>query len=124
MADIDWSSWAQRSMHPMVSVHDEDGKYIWASKASKGLLGRPPEDIIGTNAYEYFHPRDLDAITRGHATNRAGDGESTVVYRVRNGNGWRWVETTSHTEIAPDGERRIVAVTRRLKKRPWKARVE
>ena len=43
----------------MVSAHAPDGTYRYVSAASKELLGYEPEELLGTSAYDHFHPEDV-----------------------------------------------------------------
>jgi PAS domain S-box-containing protein len=100
----------------MISCHGLDGRYLYASQAAQALLGYPPRELVGRQAYELFHPEDVARIRASHETMLdTGEGRA-VTYRLRHRDGrYVWVETTSR--IADDGvgrgpERQIVAVTR------------
>ena len=87
------------SLGDMVSVHDPEGRYVYVSSAAHALLGYSPRELIGTSAYEHFHPHDAAAVRRAHdelLSDPAGLG--TVVYRVRRADGHHiWFETVSRT---------------------------
>ncbi|MFL5844500.1 MAG: PAS domain-containing protein [Solirubrobacteraceae bacterium] len=40
----------------MVSAHDPDGRYLYASSAAKDLLGYEPHQLVGRSAYASFIP--------------------------------------------------------------------
>lgn len=93
-----------------LSVHDREGRYLWASPAFHPLLGVEPEDLVGRDAYELFHPEDLAAIQVSHETVVTRPTSFTVQYRIRKADRtYRWVETSSRSV---DAEQVIVSVTR------------
>jgi PAS domain S-box-containing protein len=46
----------------MISQHDAEGRYVYASPACERLLGYSQQELIGVNAYSLFHPADLEKI--------------------------------------------------------------
>jgi len=46
----------------MISCHKPDGTYLYASEASKELIGYRPDELIGQNAFENMHPDDKDRL--------------------------------------------------------------
>ncbi len=104
----------------MISRHDPDGIYLYASPACRILLGYEPEELIGRNAYELNHPEDLDQVRNSHQTIINQRIIFTVTYRIRHKQGhFIWVETTSKTIRNPQtgAVREIVAVTRDITER-------
>jgi PAS domain S-box-containing protein len=71
-----------------------DGVYRYVSSASTRILGRRPEEMIGSSWIDYLHPDDL---TRGNeATSRlsAGERSITLTARARHRDGhYIWLET-------------------------------
>ena len=99
----------------MISKHTPEGVYTYASPACRSLLGYEPEDLVGRSAYDFFHPDDLDAIRRSHATILQRPDTYTVSYRIRRQDGsYTWFETTSRTVRDPENGavREIVATSR------------
>lgn len=100
----------------MISKHSaETGEYLFASPSCRKLLGYMPEELVGRNAYELFHPDDMTAVRNSHAAVQEEACNATVAYRIRQKNGhYRWVETSS--KIIEDDERQtareIIAITR------------
>jgi PAS domain S-box-containing protein len=87
----------------MISAHAPDGTYRYASSAAKELLGYEPSELVGTWAYDHFHPDDVSRVSLAHQSALAG-APYTVAYRLRRKSGeWLWVETTTRT-ILEDGE--------------------
>jgi diguanylate cyclase (GGDEF)-like protein/PAS domain S-box-containing protein len=103
----------------MISRHDLSGAYTYASPAATELLGYPPEELIGHNAYEFFHPEDLETIKRSHAAIQELPLIYTVAYRIRRKDGsYIWFESTSKTiRDAAGNVTEIIAVSRDITKR-------
>jgi PAS domain S-box-containing protein len=104
----------------MISRHNPEGIYLYASPVCIAMLGYEPEEIVGHNAYEFFHPDDLDAIRKSHSTIVEEPTIYTVSYRIRRSDGtYLWVETTSKTIRDPEtGQvQEIVAITRDITQR-------
>jgi EAL domain-containing protein (putative c-di-GMP-specific phosphodiesterase class I) len=70
---------------------------------------------VGTWAYDYFHPDDIDRITVSHQNVLAG-APFTVTYRLRRSDGaFVWVETTNRPILDARGETvEIVCCTREV----------
>lgn len=87
----------------MISRHDPDGVYLYVSPACFKLLGYRPDELVGRSAYEFFHPDDLEAITRSHQHILNSPDTYTVEYRIRKKNGeYIWFESTKHHVKSPD----------------------
>lgn len=97
----------------MISAHAPDGTYRFASAAARELLGYEPEELVGTWAYDLFHPDDVPKVTDVHRSVLDG-APATVVYRLRRKSGeYTWVETTTRIVEGDDGEAsEIVCCTR------------
>ncbi len=99
----------------MISKHTPEGVYTYASPACRCLLGYEPEELVGRDAYEYFHPDDLEQIRRTHSTILEHPDTYTVGYRIRRRDGsYIWFETTSRTVRDPNTNQvqEIIAVSR------------
>jgi diguanylate cyclase (GGDEF)-like protein/PAS domain S-box-containing protein len=46
----------------LISRHDANGRYIYASPACEPLLGYTQEELLGRNANELIHPEDVPAV--------------------------------------------------------------
>jgi diguanylate cyclase (GGDEF)-like protein/PAS domain S-box-containing protein len=71
----------------MVSRHDADAIYTYASGATRDLLGYEPEELIGRSAYAFLHPDDLDDVRGAHATLMKDNDRVDVRYRHRRKDG-------------------------------------
>lgn len=82
----------------IISRHTPDGIYLYVSPICHKLLGYTPEELIGRSPYEFFHPDDLAAIKKSHATILDLPTTYTVEYRMRCQDGsYVWFETISRT---------------------------
>ncbi|MFW5921286.1 MAG: PAS domain-containing protein, partial [Polyangiales bacterium] len=96
----------------LLSIHDEQCRYLYASASSKRLFGWDPEELIGRDAYELVHPADVPAVREDHE-GRGLDIPGRVRYRLRcKGGDYRWVETRSLARREADGNLHIVCITR------------
>ena len=100
-----------------LSRHDLDGRYLYCSPASEGMLGYRPEEVIGRTAAEIglVHPNDAGPVRS--AADSIIDGEQTTAthaWRVLRPDGAvRWVETAFRAVPDAHGNPyQLVAVTR------------
>lgn len=101
----------------MISAHAPDGTYRYASAAAKELLGYEPSELVGTWAYDYFHPDDVSKISLAHQSVLAG-APYTVAYRLRRKSGeWLWVETATRVIIEEGEPVEILCSTRAIESR-------
>ena len=104
----------------MISKHTPEGVYTYASPACRSLLGYDPEDLVGHDAYEFFHPDDLEAIRETHSAILERPDTYAVCYRIRRKDGtYAWFETTSRTVRDPETDEvlEIIAVSRDVTER-------
>jgi diguanylate cyclase (GGDEF)-like protein/PAS domain S-box-containing protein len=71
----------------MVSRHDADGIYTYASAGTRALLGYEPEEMIGHSGYEFIHPDDINDLRGAHASLMKEDDRVDVRYRHRRKDG-------------------------------------
>lgn len=98
----------------MISLHDMNGNYLYASPACRRLLGYSEDELIGHSAYEFFHPDDMPTVRTSHDTVMVSDDIPRVTYRIRCKDGeFRWFETAS-SRLSPGAMNKteIIAVTR------------
>jgi PAS domain S-box-containing protein len=101
------------SLSDMISAHAPDGTYRFVSAAARELLGYEPAELVGTWAYDYFHPDDVPKVSGVHRSVLDG-APATIVYRLRRKSGeYAWVETTTRIVDGEDDEAcEIVCCTR------------
>lgn len=97
--------WLAESTTDLISRHDQNGVFLYASRAARDLLGYEPEELIGVSAYDLFHPDDLRALLAKSPRIYYHEGfyQQTYRFRARSGH-YVWFETTSRTRRATDGE--------------------
>jgi PAS domain S-box-containing protein len=90
----------------LVCLHEPDGRYLYISPSCRRLLGYEPEDLLGTDPHDLFHPEDLERI-RSEAHEKALDGQEaiSVTYRIRKESGdYTWFETLTEPILDESGE--------------------
>jgi PAS domain S-box-containing protein len=93
----------------MVSAHAPDGTYLFASAATRDLLGYEPSQLVGTWAYDYFHPDDVSKVSVAHRSALNG-APFTITYRLRHRNdSYVWVETTNQI-VTGEGSEEVVEI--------------
>ncbi len=95
-------------INDLICLHEPDGRYREVSSASRKLLGYEPEELIGTNPYEMFHPEDVEHIRKdSHNQVLAGKTVTRIQYRIRKKDGsYIWFDTI--TEPFFDGEGNLI----------------
>lgn len=90
----------------MISRHTPNGIYLYISPACQVLLGYHPEALLGTSAYDLFHPDDLAAIAQIHQNTLNVSDINTITYRIRHQQGqYIWFESTLRSiRNEPTGE--------------------
>jgi len=89
------------NMKNIVCLHDPDGKYTYVSPSFKEFMGYDPEEMIGQNPYDFFHPDDIKRIKiESHEKAVAGEDINGIEYRFRQKNGeYIWVNTLTRPII-------------------------
>ena len=79
----------------MVAWQRFDTTFLWVSPASVAVLGRSPEELVGTRSLDLVHPDDLHTSMAAEREIAAGATYSSAVRRMRHADGhYVWVETT------------------------------
>ena len=91
-----------------ISVVDADGRFRYVNDAARQLLGFDPEQLLGTNAWEYVHPEDRDRVrtTFEHVIEQENYSEVSGTYRHETADGsWVWLESrlSNLTDAVLDG---------------------
>jgi PAS domain S-box-containing protein len=97
------------NMQDLICLHDLDGTYEWVSPSSEALLGYTPEELIGKNPYDLFHPEDIERIRdESHENLLQGidsDYTERVSYRMRHKMGhYVWLETITKIWFDDQGD--------------------
>ena len=99
----------------MISRHELDATFLYASPSVTALLGWTPDELAGRSACDMVHPVDHQRAAEALASLTAGAEPLTVRYRLahRDG-GWVWVETLARQVRAADGTQELHASTREV----------
>ncbi len=74
----------------LVSVHDEEGRFVYVSPAHHRVLGLDPEELLGKTTSEFVHPDDLSLLSASFRKALI-DGKGATVTRLRVADGsYRW----------------------------------
>lgn len=104
----------------LISRHTPEGRYLYVSPACRSLLGYEPEELLGRDAYDFFHPGDLEAIRESHRTILEDNVIYTVTYRIRRkDSGYVWFETRSRALRNPGSSEvsELLAISRDVTER-------
>jgi diguanylate cyclase (GGDEF)-like protein/PAS domain S-box-containing protein len=85
--DLDGFELLADTLGEMVSRHDADGAYTYASAGARALIGFEPGELIGRSGYELIHPDDLDDLRGARASLMKDDDRVDVRYRHRRKDG-------------------------------------
>lgn len=100
----------------MISRHTpEEWRFIYVSPAVTHLLGYQVDEIIGTSAYDLYHPDDVEDFKRRARSVNYNRGLYTHTYRFRCKDGhYTWLESTSRTirDISTGKIQEILVVSR------------
>lgn len=96
----------------VISVHGPNADIEYITPSVKQNFGYEPEALLGRNAYDLFHPDDVEAVAAKHAL--LADGEpQQVECRMRTADGhWRWIEVRGQALIVGSAMSRLVCITR------------
>ena len=104
----------------LITRHAPDGNTLYASPASRTLLGYKPEEMTRLSAYDLFYPAHLPRIKQEHAYALRHPGVYCGTYKVRRKDGvYIWVESTQRVLTDPrTGEpEQVLSVTRDVTER-------
>ncbi len=92
-----------RNATDLIARHDPNGVVLYASPASRTLLGYEPEELVGRSAWELFHPDDQAELRRRLSDLPNDPYPSSVTHRIRKADGtYTWFETVMRTLRDPE----------------------
>ncbi|WEG12318.1 PAS domain S-box protein [Pullulanibacillus sp. KACC 23026] len=117
--DIDKQLVASENNYQLIINHSMDmitkvreGCFSFVSASSQSLLGYKPEEMVGTRADTFYHPKDRDMIRMFYEELKR-QRKGTVTYRARHRDGnYLWFETTSVYFETESGEVEILSFSR------------
>jgi diguanylate cyclase (GGDEF)-like protein/PAS domain S-box-containing protein len=99
----------------MILLIDCNGNHIYASPASRKLLGFEPDEVISLRLQDKIHPEDAKHVLPVLSANPA---DTLLTYRMRRKDGsYVWVETTGKTVEIDGGERQRLIIVRDMSER-------
>jgi len=105
----------------MISIVDQDGKIEYVSPSVENIFGFTQEEVIGTNAFDYYHSEDFQRLKNSY-THLVANLDRThfpaITYRLKTKEGnYKWVETKGRVTIEDRGKIKIHSVTRDISDR-------
>ncbi|MEM1354291.1 MAG: PAS domain-containing protein [Planctomycetota bacterium] len=101
--------------HDMLWRVTLDAVFTYVSPSCEQLLGYPPREMQGTNAYDYFHEADIEQVRQKHQALTPENPQFKDLHRYRRSNGsYIWFEAVGQL-VYPDGdpgEAYIVGISR------------
>jgi PAS domain S-box-containing protein len=110
-----FSDLLSRNVKDLVCIYDLKGNFLYVSPSCKEMLGYEQEEMIGRNAYQFFHPDDIDFIHGRHKMILENELlDSIIDYRLLKKNGeYLWVETSYKVFFDDyDVEDRVISLSR------------
>jgi diguanylate cyclase (GGDEF)-like protein/PAS domain S-box-containing protein len=99
----------------MILLVDRYGNRIYASPASRKLLGFEPNEVTAMRLEDSIHPEDAPRVMPVLTANPA---DTVLTYRMRcKDGGYVWVETTGKTVEIESGERQRLVIVRNVSAR-------
>lgn len=98
----------------LIAIMDGDGTIRYQSPASRRILGYEPEEMVGTNAFEYMQPEDIEATAARLEQLIANPGTRvSAEFRFRHKNGsFRMMESIGATLNADRPEDGVIVNSR------------
>ena len=101
----------------LISLHEPSGRILYASPASRSMLGIRPELLSGSPVEGFLHPDDVEKVLAENRRVASGGTEAmTLVYRMRRADG-TFAEVESVATPVPGAEPRVLRVTRDISAR-------
>jgi PAS domain S-box-containing protein len=108
---------AENAMDALI-ICDEKANLIYASPSMEKLSGYVQDELIGRNAFTFYHPEDVTFARERLKLLVEGKEFSSVEFRFRKKNGqYVWCEIASKTVQTKKGNLRIVVVAREITER-------
>ncbi len=93
------------NMSDMVSDVDAQGLFKYISPSHQKILGYRSEDLVGTFAFDNFHPDDLDRVTSAYMEGIISKTDREVEYRYKHADGhYVWLRSLGHSFYDSTGE--------------------
>ena len=86
----------------IVGIVTDDGRLTYASPATAAVLGRPVDEVVGTDVRGWLHPDDVVVIERliGRLRRKSTGEGASATFRVRHQDGtWRHLEAIATARL-------------------------
>lgn len=104
----------------IISRHTADGIFLYASPASRTLLGLEPYELVGRSLPQLVHPEDAGELQRVMEALQSSTGDHVSRFRLRRRDGhWVWFEGTSRMirNLQSGDVQEIISVLRDISER-------
>jgi PAS domain S-box-containing protein len=96
----------------LISRHKPTGEWLYASPASKPLLGYDPADLVSRDPFEMIHPEDRERVQDALVALVLSHEPQTETFRIRRKDGtYIWSETVGRVVVDPTTEDLIEVVS-------------
>jgi|GEM_PF-5163874 len=93
------------NLRDVITTHDREGKYTYASPSMKEILGYEPDSVTGLSPLEFVHEQDHDRLLKIYKLIIDGRASGRVEFRTRHKQGhYVWVETLTRPLRDRDGK--------------------
>jgi len=84
---------------------DVNGVHTYSNPAAEGILGRPPEEIVGKSCFDLMYPEDrkkIETMLPEWIERKNGWQNQVIRWRHRDGS-WRWLESNAVPILDDEG---------------------
>jgi PAS domain S-box-containing protein len=104
---------AVENSYDLITLLSQEGTILYESPSVSGVLGHPPQSLVGTSVFALVHPDDLEPLRQEFASSLTGAGRQATAFRFRTRSGeWRWLESTGAVLDAAGATRAVVVTAR------------
>lgn len=76
------------------SRHSLEWKFLYLDHRASPIIGYLPFEVLGTSGYDYYHPDDLECLSKCHEQLMQKGEETSTYYRfLTKGQQWIWLRT-------------------------------
>ncbi|MDT0643902.1 PAS domain-containing protein [Zunongwangia sp. F363] len=77
----------------LISIIDENANFLFASENNEKILGIPPSEFLGKNAFDFIHPEDKERLYANFVELQNSRRVRPQAFRFQdNKKNWRWLE--------------------------------
>jgi PAS domain S-box-containing protein len=114
-ADYEWLQALVEDISETITVMEADGSVRYVSPNVEQVLGYPQEEYVGSNAFAYVHPSDVEEISKSffERQSSATGTSPSLEFRVRHADGsWRLMQITARDLLEDPAVRGVVVTSR------------